>query len=152
MDLKGLEGQVAQILVDGGFRLMSLRFVTEDKEKYLRVVVDKYHHNVSLDEIVTISEKINTLLDELDINESYILDVTTTGAEKEIPLTEIKDYVDTYINITKNDGIKCPPTIEGLLVDVNEHELTIVVNNKGRKQKTTIAHGDIKKIRRAIKM
>ena len=152
MDLKGLEGQVEKILGDVGFRLMSLRFVTEDNEKYLRVVIDKYHHNVSLDEIVTISDKINTLLDELDINESYILDVTTTGAEKAVPLNEIQDYVNTYVHVTKEDGIKGPPTVEGTLLSVDDETLTIEVNNKGRKQKTTVGFAEIKKVRRAVKM
>ncbi|MFA5485819.1 MAG: hypothetical protein WCY90_01200 [Bacilli bacterium] len=151
MDLKILQPQVEEILKELGFRLNRLYYTNEGKDRYLRVIVDKYHYKISLDEIVTISERIDTLLDLNDDEEAFILDVTTTGAEKEIMIDEIKDYTNEFIEITMLDGIKGPPKIKGTLQEANESELTLLINQKGRLKKQTVAHTVIKQINRAIK-
>lgn len=151
MDLKLLEEKVKEMLPRYGFRLMRLGFVVEDKEKYLRVIVDKYHHTISLDEIVTLSEEIDRFLDEDDSSESFILDVTTTGAEKEVPLSELKDYVNTFVTVTLKDGVKGDQEYTGILVSLSDDELVLKINNKGRMQTRALATSDLKLIRRAVK-
>lgn len=151
MDLNKLKPQIETILQDKGYRLMNLHFLVESGERYLRVIVDKYHHNVNLDEIVSISEAIDTLIDVDTEDEPFTLDVTTTGAEKEVPMSEIDNYVHTYLSVFFNDGIKGPPMVTGTLVSMTEEALTIATNLKGRIKNITIPRGDVKLIKRAIK-
>lgn len=151
MDLTLLEPRVQEILKNLGFRLYSMRYLKEGDEHYLRVIVDKYHHAINLEEIVKISEEINKILDESNDDEAFTLDVTTTGAEKEVSLSEIKDYVSTYLKVTLKDGIKGPSEITGTLETKDEETLTLVINIKGRMKKEVIPLAHIKEIHRAIK-
>ena len=106
MDLKLLKEKVEEILKGSAYRLMELYFITEEGERYLRVIVDKRQLSVSLDEIVAISEAIDAVLPDEE-ESSYTLDVTSTGAEKaQIPLAEISDYIDLYVSVTFIDGKK----------------------------------------------
>jgi len=151
MDLNLLTPEVEKILKEKGYRLMSMKFVNEGKDRYLRVIVDKYHHTVSLDEIVAISEAIDTLLDEDTEENAFILDVTTTGAEKEISVHELQDYVETYIEITMKDGVKGQPHMKGTLSSVNEDTIMLTINERGKLKKVNYSLSDIKLIKRAIK-
>lgn len=151
MDLNLLQPPVKEILAKLGYRLHSMLYVNEGPDLYLRVIVDKYHHKVSLDEIVTISEQIDALLDLSEEENAFILDVTTTGAEKEIDINEIENYVEEFIEITLSDGIKGPPTLKGMLSAVSDEHLTLLINLKGRIKKQNIARNEIKRINRAIK-
>ncbi|MGI6734904.1 MAG: ribosome maturation factor RimP [Bacilli bacterium] len=150
MDLTLLQPKIENLLEKRGFRLVSLRFLSEEGTRFLRVVVDKYQHIISLDEIVKISELIDPLI-ENEEDENFTLDVTTTGAEKEIPVNEVNDYLDLYIKITMNDGVKGPSTIKGTLNSVSEAALTLTHNVKGRIKTETYALKDIKVINRAVK-
>lgn len=152
MDLKILQSKIEEMLKKHGFRLASLAFVTEDKDRYLRVIVDKYHHNISLDEIVMLSELIDDFIAEDDDEASFILDVTTTGAEKEVALDEVKDYIGKALFVTMKDGIKGPQTYEGILSLYVDEELTLQINKKGRKLERVIKLSDIKNVRRAVLM
>ncbi|MFA5660503.1 MAG: hypothetical protein WC968_03835 [Bacilli bacterium] len=151
MDLNLLKPQIKAILTDKGYRLMNVHFLNEGDERYLRVIVDKYHHTVNLDEIVSISEAIDQLIDVDAESEPFTLDVTTTGAEKEVPLHEVDDYLNTYLSVTLNDGIKGPPVVTGTLVAVSNERLSITTNLKGRIKNIDIPRGDIKSIKRALK-
>lgn len=153
MDLKLLSEKVSEILLKHGFRLASLNFTVEEGEKILRVVVDKYAHNISLDEIVTLSEAIDVLLDEdFESEEKFILDVTTTGAEKAIPLEELRDYLGLYVHLTLVDGIKGPPTYLGKLQNINEDEVMLLIKDKSRTKEVVLKRNDLKKARRAIQI
>lgn len=151
MDLKLLDKHLSELLPPMGFRLIETSFVQEDKEKYLRVIVDKYHHGASLDEIVKISEDISLYLDNLKEEFDFTLDVTTLGAEKEIALDELKDYVGAYIKVTLLEGIKGEQTFTGSLESMTEDKLIIVYFDKGRKKNQTIEIKNIKKVNRSIK-
>ena len=85
MDLNLLQPKVEELLKERGYRLVSMRFLNEEGTRFLRVIVDKYQHIISLDEIVAISEAIDAILDD-DEESAFTLDITTTGAEKEIAL------------------------------------------------------------------
>lgn len=151
MDLKLLKEKVEEILKGSHYRLMDLYFVTEEGERFLRVIVDKRHLSVSLDEIVEISEAISEVLPD-EGETAYTLDVTSTGAEKEIPLEELSDYAQLFISVTFVDTTSGPPVISGVLESVNENEITLSENIKGRIKKHVILKSTIKKIRRAIKI
>lgn len=66
---------IEQPIIDAGYLLDEVLYVTEDNVNYLRVIIDK-SGIMDVEDCVTVSRIINPLLDEKDlISDSYILDV-----------------------------------------------------------------------------
>ena len=74
------------LLKEENYVLDRMRYYRKEKENYLEIFVEREDYSpISLDEIVALSEKISQALDKDDpFPENYILDVSTSGAEKEI--------------------------------------------------------------------
>ena len=70
-------------LDEQGISIYEITYQKEGKDMVLRILVEKTDEtNISLDEIVNVSEKISLLLDEADIikDDNYMLDVASAGA------------------------------------------------------------------------
>ncbi len=62
-------------ILEAGYKIDEIMYVTEDGNKYLRVVITK-NGIIDVEDCVTVSNIINPILDEADpIDEYYILDV-----------------------------------------------------------------------------
>ena len=73
-----------------GLTLWDVRFVKEGAEHYLRIFVDK-EGGVSIDDCVDMTHAIDKPLDDADpIDVSYILEVSSPGAER--PLTRDEHF------------------------------------------------------------
>lgn len=152
MNLIRLREILQKVIEDEGFRLYDISEYQENEEKYLQVVIDKHLENISLDNIVSISEIVNKALDDNnEITESFILDVTSSGAEKELKFEDLSHFTDTYIKVKLNEGVKGYNEIVGNLLTVDDETLVIQLNEKGRIRKFEIAKPNIIKINRAIK-
>ncbi|MBP5167310.1 MAG: ribosome maturation factor RimP [Oscillospiraceae bacterium] len=68
-----------------GCFLWDTEFVTEAGERYLRVYIDNAEGSVSIDQCEAVSRELDALLDEADlIQQSYIFEVCSAGAEREL--------------------------------------------------------------------
>lgn len=84
-----------------GLLLWDVRFVKEGASWYLRIVIDREDAPVSIDDCVDVTHRINPLLDEADpIPQSYCLEVTSPGAERELtrPM-HFEQYMDLPVNV-----------------------------------------------------
>ena len=64
-------------LEDSGFKLISVKYEKEDKNYFLRIVVDR-EEIVTMDDCLEATKIIDKLLDEADpIDREYILDVSS---------------------------------------------------------------------------
>ena len=71
-----------------GLTLWDVRFVKEGASWYLRYIIDK-EGGAGLDDCVAMSRRIDPLLDEADpISQSYSLEVSTPGVERELTRPE----------------------------------------------------------------
>lgn len=80
--------------------------------------------------------------------DGYYLEVSSVGAEYQIDtLEELNDHLDKYlfINSPEYNGY-------GYLRAINNNELTIEVNLKGRIKKINIKYNELIKIRTAVKV
>jgi len=134
-----------------GYDLASVTFRKEGSNYILRVVIDK-DGPVSMDDIVTAGELISPLLDEADpIQSSYMLDVTSLGAEKPIQLEKLERYVGERVYLTLKEVVEKKDACQGILEAITSEEVTINLENK-KKGTLTIKRSLISKARLAIKI
>ena len=134
-----------------GYTKVEVKFVKEFGTNYLRVMIDK-DDVIDLEEIVKVNELISPMLDEADlIQNEYVLDVTTFGAEKSIEVDALEKYVGKYVNIHLTNPYKGLNIIEGDLVSVDNDYVVITYREKTRLIKCELERKFIDKARLAIK-
>jgi ribosome maturation factor RimP len=68
-----------------GCFVWDVEFVKEAGERYLRLYIDNAEASVNIDQCEAVSREVDALLDEADpIPESYIFEVCSAGAEREL--------------------------------------------------------------------
>lgn len=133
-----------------GYDLANVSFRKEGANYILRVVIDK-DGPVSMDDIVRAGDLISPLLDEADpIKSSYMLDVTSLGAEKPIKLERLERYLNERVNLSLREAVDKKNALEGELFSLTKEEVTIKVDNK-KKGNVTIRRDLIANARLAIK-
>lgn len=137
-------------LAEEGYTLVSVKLSKNKDGLTLALVVDK-DTPISMDDIVSVSNLINPLLDEADpIKGPYTLDVSSLGAEKPIALEKLDKYVGQYVNLHLLHPYKGLNIIEGTLEKVDE-EVVITYFVKGRKTSASFERKNVDKARLAIK-
>ncbi len=80
-----------------GLLLWDVRFVKEGATWILRLIIDRPDTPVSIDDCVAMSRRMSDLLDEADpIPQSYCLEVTSPGAERELTRPEHFAYYEGW--------------------------------------------------------
>lgn len=149
--LEEIETILEPVLTQEGVSLSDIEYVTEGKDHFLRIYIDK-SGGVDLDDCTRVSEKASEQLDEYDpIQAAYFLEVSSPGAEK--PLKTIDDfqrhigenvYVSLYIHI---DGEK---EYTGILKTFKDQQATIEYKWKHTVKQVQIPFDKIAKARLAV--
>ncbi len=88
---------VSPITAEQELMLWDVRFVKEGATWVLRVVIDREDEPVSINDCVAVSRKLSSLLDEVDpIPQSYCLEVTSPGADRELTRPDHFTYYEGY--------------------------------------------------------
>lgn len=123
---------VEPITQEFGLMLWDIRFVKEGATWILRVIIDREDAPVSINDCVDVSRRLSPLLDEADpIEQSYCLEVTSPGADRELVRAEHFAYYDGYPVAVKlyspdENGQK---EIAGILSAFSDGELTLVLED-----------------------
>jgi len=134
-----------------GYEIISIKYLRENKEFYLKITVDR-DGDISLDQIVSISDLISPLLDASDIiKDKYILDISSLGAEKEIKVEKLDKYVNSYLNIHLSNPYKGLNNLIGTLVAIDNTNATIEYKEKTRTIRAIVNRKYIDKAHLAIK-
>ena len=134
-----------------GYTDIEIKYVKEFGTQYLHVYVDR-DDVIDLDDIVKVNDLVSPILDEADlIQNEYVLDVTSFGAEKPIKVSALEKYVGKYINVHLSNPYKGLNYLEGDLVSVSEKEVTLSFKEKTRLITVNLNRDDIDKARLAIK-
>ena len=151
MDLTSLQDKLQSKVNALGYDLVSVSTKKEKSELVLSVVVDKVEP-IDMNMIVKLSEELSKYLDEIDnSDESYLLDVSSLGAEKPLKVEKLKDYVGRYVNVHITNPINGENIYEGDLKEVSEDSITLSYRVKTRVKEVVILFDNIYKIRLAIK-
>lgn len=135
------------------YELVDAKFQREKGDNYLHLVVDRIE-SINMNDIVELTNAINDYIDnELDISSlpSFIMDISSLGAEKPIKIDEINNYINKYIHVHLINPILGENIFEGDLIEVNDNQITIEFKIKTRKKVLVIEKSNISKIRLAIK-
>lgn len=97
----GIAGAVAPLVepitAELDLILWDIRFLKEGATWILRVVIDREEEPVSINDCVAVSRKLSPVLDEADpIPQSYCLEVTSPGADRELTREEHFAYYEGY--------------------------------------------------------
>lgn len=143
MNINDLKQAVAVFLDTLGYTLYDLTYKKKSGKNVLTIYIDK-DRQITMDDCVLVTEKINPWIDELDpISAEYFLEVSSPGAEKELRNTEqIKAAVGRYIFVKTDEQ-----EILGELETFENNLLTIKTKNKT----VPIDMKDVRLIRLAIK-
>ena len=135
---------------DLGYALLEVK-LSGGKNKTLSVVVDREESPISLEDIVTVSERVGALLDELDpIKDPYTLDVSSAGAEKPIPLDALPRDVGRYVNLHLTHPYKGENILEGTLQSVDGETIVLNIKDKTARRDASFPAKDVDKARLAI--
>jgi len=150
MEINDLKTKVTELLQKEGYELYSLNFVC-NKEKTLSVVIDRVKP-IDMNDITLVSEKISSLLDEINpIEDAYTLDVSSLGVEKPLKVESLNDYVGNYVNVHLINPIEGENILEGDLSSVSTDSICLTYRIKTRSKTVDIQKSNISKIRLAIK-
>lgn len=152
MNIEQTKILITKVLEDNHYSLYDLKWEKEGGDDYLRVFIDKEEGKITLDEIVEMSEKLSLALDEaIASNDAYILDVSSAGAEKKIPLDKLEKALNNYIRVALYKPYKTYDALEGTLLEVTQDNIVLQVNFKGRIAKVTLERHNLSKVNYAIK-
>lgn len=154
MDVDGIKRKIEERLNSLGYRLYSLKYLRDKKGNTLEIIVDR-DENINLDDIVSVSDNLSTLLDEIDDKDEtpYTLDVSSLGAEKPIEISRLDKYVGKYVNLHLSHPYKGENILEGTIssYDKESNTITLTYKIKTRVVNATINISDIDRARLAIK-
>ncbi len=115
-----------------GLLLWDIRFVKEGATWILRVIIDREDAPVSINDCVDVSRRLSPLLDEAGpIEQSYCLEVTSPGADRELVRDEHFVYYEGYpVNVKlyspDENGQK---EIAGILTAYADGKLTLTLED-----------------------
>ncbi|WP_035290623.1 ribosome maturation factor RimP [Clostridium sp. KNHs214] len=117
---------VEPIVSKCGYQLYHIEFVKEQGENFLRVYID-HEAGIGLNDCEKVSRQISDMLDLEDpISDSYYLEVSSPGIERELYNEEhLNKYIGNSITIRLSKLFNGSKKIIGVLKDFNDSEITI---------------------------
>lgn len=151
--IESIELLVKPTIESHGLKLVEILLTVEHGEKFLRIALEKPGGTLLLEDIVLMTQRLSPILDESPlIQERYILDITSPGAERPIDLSALKDYLDTYICVTLQNAKHVQDVILGTLTAVDEETIQMKIRVKTANKTITILRKDLKKASTAIRI
>ncbi|MBR4446745.1 MAG: ribosome maturation factor RimP [Solobacterium sp.] len=123
------------------------------KEATLQVSIMKQDGTMDLDTCAAVSEKLSELLDEKDpIDEEYVLEVCSPGAEREIrDRSELDRMTGAYVYMKLSQPVRSMSEITGEITAVTPETLTVEYKDKAVKRTAEVDRNNIAFIRMAVR-
>ena len=121
-----VEEIIKPIADEMGYDLWDVRFAKEGADWYLRIFIDK-DGGVDINDCVDFTHAITKPLDDADpISQSYMLEVSSPGVERELVKDEhFEKYIGSPVmmrTIRAIDGVR---DFSGILVEYKDREITV---------------------------
>ncbi len=132
-----------------GLEVVSVRYFNDSLNgPTLEVLVDR-DFSITIEEIEAYTEAVSPLIDELDIPDSYLLDIGSGGSQKDVPVWKLEEFKDIYVfDVTDIHG---NTTKNCTFVNSEEDILFFTYFVKGKKTKLKLHETDVKHIRMGYK-
>ena len=151
--LEKVKSYIEPLVQEQGLVLDKFAYEKRGKDYYLVIYVEKEDEIATLDDVCKVSEIISNKLDEIDlIPDNYVLDVSTSGAEKPITdFSKFPKYVGKYIFVKLRNPVEGENDYTGTLEEVNETSIKMSYKIKTRTKFVEIQISNITKANLAIK-
>ncbi len=131
-----------------GLELISVRFFVDSLNgPTLEILVD-HDYQITMDEISKLTESLSPRIDGVEgLEQSYILDISSGGGEKEIPFADLPKLLSRYLDVTEKGKEKKTMRLESL----EDGKATFVYFVKGRPKKVVLEEKDVELIKMGYK-
>ena len=126
--LKLIEERIEPYLLELNLELADIEYVREGGYNFLRIYVENLKNETTLDDCVTLSTKIDSIIDTM-IEDKFYLEVSTPGLERK--LKKEKDFLrflGRVVNIKTRSNVYNRKKFEGELKDFKENIVYIKDN------------------------
>ena len=119
------------IVQEEGCSLWDVEYVREAGSWYLRVFIDK-EGGVSIDDCERISRRLDPILDEEDpIPDSYVFEVGSAGAERELKRpSDFEQFMGSQVEVKLYQPVKGSKTFVGTLDGYDNGKVTVTVGKE----------------------
>lgn len=138
---------VEPILEKENFKLVDVEYKKEGSHWYLRVYIDS-ENGVTIEDCEKISRKLDEKMDEDEMHNSYILEVSSPGLDR--PLKTDEDYEEfkgSIIDIKLYKKMNGQKEFQGELIDYNDKKLMILTE---KNEKISFEKSDLATVRLAV--
>ncbi len=152
--IKSLAETIEPTLKRHNVYLYDLDYVTENGSNYLRILIEKSDGSMDLDTCVDVSNELSIVLDNIAyLNEEYILEVSSPGAER--PLKDDLQFskaINKYIYVKLNSPVEGFIELKGNLLSVDETSITLGLLIKTRTKQVVIERKNIQVAMTTVKI
>ena len=121
-----VEALARPVVEEEGCKLWSVEYIKEAGTWYLRIFIDK-DGGVGIADCEAISRRLDPILDEADpIPESYVFEVGSAGAERELKRTsDFEQFIGSDVEVKLYQPYDGRKTLVGTLEEYNDGNITV---------------------------
>lgn len=121
-----VEALARPVVEEEGCKLWSVEYIKEAGMWYLRVYIDK-DGGVGIADCEAISRRLDPILDEADpIPESYVFEVGSAGAERELKRpSDFEQFIGSDVEVKLYQSYEGRKTLVGTLEEYNDGNITV---------------------------
>lgn len=121
-----VEALARPVVEEEGCKLWSVEYNKEAGTWYLRIFIDK-DGGVGIADCEAISRRLDPILDEADpIPESYVFEVGSAGAERELKRTsDFEQFIGSDVEVKLYQPYEGRKTLVGTLEEYNDGNITV---------------------------
>lgn len=121
-----VEALARPVVEEEGCKLWSVEYIKEAGMWYLRVYIDK-DGGVGIADCEAISRRLDPILDEADpIPESYVFEVGSAGAERELKRpSDFEQFIGSDVEVKLYQPYEGRKTLVGTLEEYNDRYITV---------------------------
>lgn len=121
-----VEALARPVVEEEGCKLWSVEYIKEAGTWYLRIFIDK-DGGVGIADCEAISRRLDPILDEADpILESYVFEVGSAGAERELKRpSDFEQFIGSDVEVKLYQPYEGRKTLVGTLEEYNDRYITV---------------------------
>lgn len=121
-----VEALARAVVEEEGCKLWSVEYIKEAGTWYLRIFIDK-DGGVGIADCEAISRRLDPILDEADpIPESYVFEVGSAGAERELKRpSDFEQFIGSDVEVKLYQPYEGRKTLVGTLEEYNDGNITV---------------------------
>lgn len=121
-----VEALARPVVEEEGCKLWSVEYIKEAGTWYLRIFIDKVG-GVGIADCEAISRRLDPILDEADpIPESYVFEVGSAGAERELKRpSDFEQFIGSDVEVKLYQPYEGRKTLVGTLEEYNDGNITV---------------------------